>query len=87
MAERFSSERVLELLFDDDFDLSDGCSSDEDSSEGPSYLGNYELHPQDLDALTKAVSSTEVDSNDRESSDKEDQDKGKSFIAIKIVVR
>ena len=36
MAERFTSERVLELLFDDDFDLSGGSSSDEDWSEGPS---------------------------------------------------
>ena len=25
--------------------------SDEECSEGPSYLGNDELHPQDLNAL------------------------------------
>lgn len=35
-AEQFSSEIVLELLFDDDFYLSDGFSSDEECSEGPS---------------------------------------------------
>ena len=45
--ENFSSEKVLELLFYGDFYLSDVCSSDEEYSEGPSYLGNDELHPQD----------------------------------------
>ena len=48
MAEQFSSEKVLELLFDDGFYLSGGCSSDEECSKHPSYLGNDELHPQDL---------------------------------------
>ena len=48
-AEQFS--RVLELLFDSDFYLSGGCSSDEECSEGPSYVGYDELHPQDLNAL------------------------------------
>ena len=43
MDECFTSERFLELLFDDDFELSDGCGSDEDCSEGPSYLENDEL--------------------------------------------
>ena len=47
MAEQFSSEKVFELLFDDDFYLSGGYSSDEECSEGHSYLGNNELHPQD----------------------------------------
>ena len=41
MDECFTSERFLE--FDDDFELSDGCGSDEDCSEGPSYLENDEL--------------------------------------------
>ena len=59
MAERFSRDRVLDLLFDSDFDLSDGDSSDEDSGEGPSYLGNDELHPLELDALAGALTSTE----------------------------
>ena len=53
MAEEFSSKKVLELLFDDDFHLSGGCSSDEECTEGPSYLGNDELHPQDLNALDR----------------------------------
>ena len=43
MDERFTCERFLELLFYDDFELLDGCGSDEDCSEGPSYLGNDEL--------------------------------------------
>ena len=45
MDERFTSERVLELLFDDDFELLDGCGSDQDCSEGPSTLGmmNFNL--------------------------------------------
>ena len=46
---------MLEVQFDDGFYLSGGCSSDEECSEGPSYLGNIELHPQDLNALDRAV--------------------------------
>ena len=44
MAEQFSSEKVLELQFDDGFYLSGGYCSDEECSEGLSYLGNDELH-------------------------------------------
>ena len=36
MVKWFSSEKVLDILFDNDFDLSDGCSSDEECSEGSS---------------------------------------------------
>ena len=56
MDKRFTSERVLELLFDDDFE-SDGCGSDGGCSEGPSYLGNNELHLEELDALAREVAS------------------------------
>ena len=42
MAEQFSSEKVLELLFNDGFYISDGCSSDEECSKGPSYQANDE---------------------------------------------
>ena len=61
MAEQFSSEKILELVFDDVF-MSDGCSSDEECSEVPSYLGNDELHPQYLNALdtTSAGEATAV---------------------------
>ena len=38
-AAHFSSEKVLELLFDDDFYQSDGCNNDEECGEGPPYLG------------------------------------------------
>ena len=44
MTEQFSRNYVFELLFDEDFYLSDACSSDEECSEGPSYLEKYELH-------------------------------------------
>ena len=47
MVEWFSSEKVLDLLLDDDFDLSDSCSTNEECTEGSSQLGNDELHPQD----------------------------------------
>ena len=64
MDERFTSERVLELLFDDDFELLDGCDSDEDCSEGPSYLGNDELQLEALDALAREVTSADMASSD-----------------------
>ena len=60
MDERFTSKRVLELLFDDDFELLDGCSSDKDCSEGPSYLGNDELQLEELDALAREVTSADM---------------------------
>ena len=47
----------LELLLDKDFYLPDDCNSDEECSEGPSYLENDELYPQDLDALDRAIPS------------------------------
>ena len=51
------------------------CSSDEECSEGPSYLGNDELHPQDLNAFDSAVTSTgEAISSDRGSSDECEDD-------------
>ena len=39
----------------DDFELFDGCGSDEDCSEGPSYLENDELQLEELDALAREV--------------------------------
>ena len=42
--EQFSSEKALELLFDNDFYLSGGYSSDKECSECLSYLVNDELH-------------------------------------------
>ena len=55
MDECFTCESVLELLFDDDFELSDGCGSDENRSDGPSYLGNDDLQLEELDALAREV--------------------------------
>ena len=50
---------MLELLFDDGFDLSD-CDSDEDEEDQVSfYLGDEVLDPEELTALSRAVSSTQ----------------------------
>ena len=69
MDKRNTSERVLELLFYDDFELLDGCGSDEDYCEGPSYLGNDELQLEELDALVREVTSADMASSDGGSSD------------------
>ena len=53
----------------DDFELLDGCGSDEDCSEGPSYLGNDELQLEELDALAREVTSADIASSDEGSSD------------------
>ena len=59
MAERIDSARVLELLFDEGLDLSD-CDSDEDNEDQvSSYLGDELLDPEELAALSRAVSSTQ----------------------------
>ena len=59
MAERKDRARVLELLFDDGLDLSD-CDSDEDNEDQvSSYLGDELLDPEELAALSSAVSSTQ----------------------------
>ena len=57
------------MLLHDDFELLDGCGSDEDCSEGPSYLWNDELHLEELDALAREVSSADMASSDGGSSD------------------
>ena len=44
--------------------MSGGCSSNEEHSEVPSYLGIDELHPQDLNALDRAVTSADRGSSD-----------------------
>ena len=48
----------------DDFELLDGCGSDEDCIEGPSYLGNDELQLEELDALAREVTSADIASSD-----------------------
>ena len=59
MAERIDRDRVFELLFDDGLDLSD-CDSDEDNEDQvSSYLGDELLDPEELAALSRAVSSTQ----------------------------
>ena len=47
--------REFRHLFDDDFELSDGCGSDHDCSEGPSSIGNDELQLEELYALAREV--------------------------------
>ena len=53
-----------ERFLHDDFELLDDCGSDEDCSEGPSYLGNNELQLEELDALAREVTSADIASND-----------------------
>ena len=74
MDERTSERVFLELLFDDNFELSDGCGSDEDCSEGPSYLGNDELQLEELDALAREVTPADMASSDGSSSDEGEDD-------------
>ena len=50
---------MFKLLFNNDFYLSGGSSSDVECNEGHSYLGNDELHSQDLNALDRSVTSAE----------------------------
>ena len=52
----------------DDFELLDGCGSDEDCSEGPSYLENDELQLEELNALAREVTSADIASSDGGSS-------------------
>ena len=61
----------MELLFDDGFYLSGGCSSDEECSEGPSYLRNDDLLSRDLN---RAVTSAGEARSDRGSSDQCEDD-------------
>ena len=59
IAERIDRARVLELLFDDDFDLSDCDSDEDDEDQVSSYIGDVVLDPEELAALSRAVSSTQ----------------------------
>ena len=59
MAERKDRARVLGLLFDDGLDLSDFDSNKDDDDQGFSYLGDELLYPEELAALSRAVSSTQ----------------------------
>ena len=58
MAERIDRDGVLELLFDDGLDLSDSDSDEDDEDQVSSYLGDEVLEPEELAALSRAVSST-----------------------------
>ena len=57
MAERIDRARVLELLFDDGLDLSDCDSDEDDEDQVSSYLGDEVLDPEEVAALSRAVSS------------------------------
>ena len=54
MAERIDYARVLQLLFDDGFDLSDCDSDEDDEDQVSSYLGDEVLDPEELAALSRA---------------------------------
>ena len=51
-------------------------------SAGPSYLGNDELHPQDLNALDGAVTSDEEASSGRGSSDECEDDEVMKILCL-----
>ena len=85
MAKQFSSEKVLDLLFDDGFALSDGGSSNEECSEVPSYLGNDELHPQDVNASDGTVTSAGEASSDRGSSDECEDDEVVRILCLLLI--
>ena len=55
MAERMDRARVLELLVDDGFDLSDCDSDEDDEDQVSSYFGDEVLDPEELAALSRAV--------------------------------
>ena len=59
MAERIDRARVLELLFGDGLDLSDCDSDEDDEDQVSSYLGDELFDPEELAALSRAVSSTQ----------------------------
>ena len=69
---------MLELLFDDSYVY----SSDEEPSEFPSYLGNDELHPQDLNSLDRPVTSDGEASSDRGSSDECEDDEVMKILCL-----
>ena len=78
---------MLELLFDDDFYLSGGCTSDEECSEGPSYLGNDKLHPQGPNALDRAVTSAGEASSGTGSSDDCEDDEVMKILCLLLLQR
>ena len=52
------------MLLHDDFELLDGCGSDKDCSEGPSYLGYDEFQLEELNASAREVTSADIASSD-----------------------
>ena len=60
MAERHDSRQVLELLFADDFELSDSDGSDDEDAGECSYLGDKRLEYPDLENLREAVDYEQV---------------------------
>ena len=58
---RLTVDDVLETIFDDEFGLSDGESSDEECGEDLyAYLGESVVSRSDVDALTRAIVSDGV---------------------------
>ena len=50
MAERYDCQQVLELLFDDGFELSDSNDSEEEDARESSYLGDKPLDSEELES-------------------------------------
>ena len=83
----FSRKKVLELIFDNGFYLSDGCSSDEECSEVHSYLGNDELHTQVLNALDRAVTVRATCRSDGDSSNECEDDEVLKILCLLFLQR
>ena len=55
MAEQYDCQQVLELLFDDGFDLSDSDDSEDEDARESNYLGDEPLDLEELASVGEAV--------------------------------
>ena len=60
MAEPFDGRRVLDLLFNDEFELADSDSSEEEDGGESSYLGESPLDAAELVSLSEAIGEASV---------------------------
>ena len=61
---RLTLDEVLSGVFDDDFRLSDGESSEEEGEDIYTYTGKHNLARGEVAALSKAISEPTEDHND-----------------------
>ena len=56
MARKYSASQAVDLLFDDEFGLSDGVGSEEEGEEVYCYLGEASLTKESVGSLGSAIS-------------------------------